>query len=82
MNVIDDLRKARDKEQEYRNRGVRLPCWMSGIHGCTYGPPHELANCRQLSEFDNYKRYRAARDKEAGPGVQCFTCLSSVCFLE
>ena len=82
IDLKNELQKAENKEQEYERSKIGLPCFMDGKHGCKFKTPHEMYNCREIAKFDNIKRFKAARDKNAGPGVQCFTCLSSVCFLK
>ena len=70
-----DLKKAKDWESK-RDK-LAIACWMCANH-----KPHELWNCTEATgTVSNWDRFKKARDKEFGPGTQCFSCLSSVCFL-
>ena len=71
-----DLKKAEAWENERKN--LKLACWL-----CNSKSPHELWNCPQEdnNKVTNVDRFKKARDKNFGPGTQCFSCLSSVCFL-
>jgi hypothetical protein len=70
----DDLIKARTWE---KNRSkLTLACWM-----CTSTKPHELWNCPEFKTTTSGERFKKARDREFGPGTQCFSCLSGSCFI-
>ena len=64
--------------QSWEN-GFKLRCWV-----CTSGSggAHEFASCEFALQATNKHRMEAARDPKQGPGLQCFTCLSGVCFME
>ena len=70
-----DLKKAKDWES--KREKLTIACWM-----CTSPKPHELWSCAEATGVvSNWDRFKKARDKEFGPGTQCFSCLSAVCFL-
>ena len=70
-----DLKKAKDWES--KREKLTIACWM-----CTSQKPHELWSCAEATgTVSNWDRFKKARDKEFGPGTQCFSCLSAVCFL-
>ena len=71
----ENLEKA--EQWENQRKHLKLPCWM----GCGNLKPHELWNCEKGKSAGNKERFNAAKRRDDGPGTQCFTCLSSVCFI-
>ena len=70
----DDLSRA--KAWEKIRSKLSLPCWL-----CTSSKPHELWHCSENKNTTSGERFKKARDKDFGPGTQCFSCLSGVCFI-
>ena len=70
----DDLSRA--KAWEKARDKLKLPCWL-----CTGQKTHELWNCQDHKSTTSVDRFKKARDKETGPGTQCFSCLSGTCFI-
>ena len=64
--------------QSWEN-GFKLRCWVCNSGS---GGAHEFSNCEFALQATNKHRMEAARDPKQGPGLQCFTCLSGVCFME
>ena len=89
---VKDIQEAleRAKEFERKSKNHHLPCWMNKKYKfnnfrCNWGSDgtiHEVSACRVNKNVSNFERFKAARDRGSGPGIQCFTCLSAMCFLQ
>ena len=56
----------------------KLRCWVCP----STARAHEFMTCHSALKASNRERLKAAKDPNRGPGLQCFSCLSAVCFAE
>ena len=56
----------------------KLRCWVCP----STARAHEFMTCHTALQATNKERLEAVKDPNRGPGLQCFSCLSAVCFAE